>query len=233
MKNPNFERRLRAMRNYHTNKRGSQFDGGVRVFHRYDEFAADDLSWWDDCQMIVNRRRVMIWWVHPRFKYHNAIEEEAWAAAGEPPTRRDWLADIRSRPVRKKVGRSRMRIVAYEQGEPNAEYQAYYARLRAEEDRIAAAGIDLIVQPSILRRTLDWCTGLELCIPVEVRNVAELKTLADIGRRLLKGETKLDRLFGDYAYSRGEWLAEQAWREQKGKFSEQLLSMPLAGKLAG
>jgi hypothetical protein len=233
MKNPNFERRLRAMRTYHANKRGSQFDGGVRVFHRYDEFVADDLSWWDDCQIIVNRRRVMIWWVHPRFKYRNAIEDAAWAAAGEPPTRRDWLADMRSRPVRKKVGRSRTRIVAYGQGEPNAEYQAYYARLRAEEDRIAAAGIDLIVRPSLSQRTLDWCTGLELCIPVEVRNVAELKALADIGRRLLKGETKLGQVFGDYAYGRDQWLAEEVRREGRGKFSEQLLSMPMAGNLTG
>jgi len=233
MKNPNFERRLRAMRVYHANKRGSQFDGGVRVFHRYDEFAADDLSWWDDCQIIVNHRRVMIWWMHPRYKYRNAIEDAAWAAAGETSARRDWLADMRSRPVRKKVGKSRTRIAAYEQGEPNAEYQAYYARLRAEEDRIAAAGIDLIVRPSLSRRTLDWCTGLELCIPVEVRNVAELKALAEIGRGLLKNETTLGRLFADYTYGRDEWLAEQARRERKGKFSQQLLSMPLAGNLAG
>ncbi len=217
------------MRNYHANERGSQFDGGVRAFHRYDEFAADDLSWWDDCQIIVNRRRVMIWWVHPRFKYRNGIEDAAWAAAGEPPTRGDWLADIRSRPVRKKVGRSRTRIVAYEQCEPSAACQAYYARLRAEEDRIAAAGIDLIVRPSLSRRTLDWCTGLELCVPVEVRDASELKVLAGIGRRLIKGETNLDQIFGDYAYGREEWLAEQERRERRGKFSEQVLSMPLAG----
>ena len=79
MKNPFHQRRLRAMRLYHTNQRGSQFDAGVRVFHRYGEFAADDLSWWDDCQIIVGHRRVMIWWVHPRFKYRNAIEDAAWA----------------------------------------------------------------------------------------------------------------------------------------------------------
>jgi hypothetical protein len=170
--------------------------------------------------------------VHPRFKYCNAIEDAAWSAAGEPPERGDWLAEMRSRPVRKRVGKSRTRIVAYEQGEPNAKYQAYYARLRAEEDRIAAVGIDLIVRPSLSRCTLDWCTGLELCIPVEVRNVAELKVLADIGRRLLKGETTLDRLFTGYAYGRDEWLAEQVRRERKGKFSEQVLSMPLAGNLA-
>jgi len=57
-------------------------------------------------------------WVHPRFKYRNAIEDAAWAAAGEPPERGDWLAETNSRPVRKNVGKSRTRIVAYEHCEP-------------------------------------------------------------------------------------------------------------------
>ena len=208
MKNAVIEHRLRAMRTYHRNQRGSHFDAGVRLFHRYDEFAADDLSWWDDCQIIVNRRRAMIWWVHPRLKYHDAIEDAARLAAGEPPAHDNWLDAMRSRPIRKKVGNSRTRIVAYEHAEPNAEYRAHYATLRAEEDRLAATGIDLLVRPSLSRTTLDWCTGLELCIPIEVRNVAELQSLADIGRRLLKGETRLDRLFADYTYGRNEWLAE-------------------------
>jgi len=66
-----------------------------------------------------------------------------------------------------------------------------------------------------------------------VRNVAELKALAEIGRRLLKGESTLDRLFADYAYGRDEWFAEQGRREKRGNFSEQLLSMPLVQNLAG
>ena len=216
MKNPIVERRLRAMRVYHRNKRGSYFESGVRAFHCYGEFTVGDLSWWDDCQIVVNHRRVMIWWVHPRFKYRNAIEEAAWEAAGEAPRRRDWLSEMRNRPLRKKVGNSRFRIVAYEHGEPTVEYQAYYARVRAEEDRLAGTGIDLIVRPSLSRITLDWCTGLELCVPVEVRNVAELQVLAGIGRRLVKGETTLIDLFGDYTYDRKKWLAESRQRERRG-----------------
>lgn len=228
MKNPFYQRRLRAMRLYHTSQRGCQFDAGVRAFHRYDEFAADDLSWWDDCQIIVGGRRGMIWWVHPRFKYRNAIEDAAWAAAGNPPES-DWLSDMRSRPIRKKVGKSRTRIVAYEHGEPDAEYTAWSDRLRAEEDRLAAEGIDLTVQPAYSRCTLDWCTGLELCIPVELRNLGELKALADIGRRLLKNQTTLDALFPAYEYGREQWLAEQPQRDAMGRFSEQMLSLPVAG----
>jgi hypothetical protein len=190
--------------------------------------------WWDDCQIIVNHRRVMIWWVHPRFRYRNAIEDAAWAAVGEAPERNvDWLADLRSRPIRKKVGKSRSRIVGYEQGEADAEHRAYYDRLHAEEDRLAAEGIDLLVRPSVSRRTLDWCSGLELCLPVEVRNVAELKAMAEIGRHLFKGEITVDQLFPDEEYGRVQWLAEQDKREARGPFSQQVLSMPLAVKLAG
>ena len=232
MKNPAFERRLRAMRTYHANKRGDAFDKGVLAFHRYDECAADDLSWWDDCQIIVNRRRVMIWWTHPRFKYRNAIENSAWEAAGESPPPGDWLATIRSNPVRKKVGKSRSRIVAYKSSEPDAEHRAYYDKLRAAEDRIADEGLDLVVRPSLARRSLDWCTGLDLCIPVEVRNIAELQALAAIGRRLLKGETTLGRLYPGYEYGRNAWRAEQDRRDAKGRFSSQLLSMPLARAIA-
>lgn len=229
MKNPSFERRLRAMRTYHTNQRGTQFDDGVQVLHRYNEFAADDLSWWDDCQIIVNQRRVMIWWVHPRMTYRDAITDAAWAAAGKAPERSgDWRSDLRGRPIRKKVGKSRSRIVAYEHGAPNAEYAAYYARLRSEEDRLAAEGIDLLVSPSISRCTLDWCSGVDLCLPVEVRNVAELKAMAELGRRLFKGEITVAQLFPGYQYGREQWLAEHEQREERGKFSQQLLSLPLA-----
>lgn len=231
MKKPDFQRRLQAMRRYHSNTRGSQFDEGVQISHRYDEFGVDDLSWWDDCQIIVNHRRVMIWWRHPRFAYRNTIEDAAWAAAGDPPEHGDWLSELRSNPIRKKAGRSRKRIVAYEHPGPDAATQAYYDTLHAEEDRLAAEGIDLMIAPSLTRRTLDWCTGLELCAPVEVRSIAELKVLAAIGRRLAKRECTLDELFPGYQYGRTQWLAEKEKREVHGRLSQQVLSMPLAGKL--
>ena len=136
---------------------------------------------------------------------------------------------MRSHPIRKKVGKSRTRIVAYEHGEPDADYQAWSDRLRAEEDRIAAEGLDLKLRPAYSRSTLDWCTGLALCIPIEVRNVGELKTLAGIGRRLLKNETSLDELFPAYEYGREQWLAEQTQRDAMGRFSQQVLSLPVAG----
>ena len=42
--------------------------------------------------------------------------------------------------------------------------------------------------------------------------------------------TPLEELFPGYAYGRTQWLAEQAQGESAGRFSQQLLSMPLAGR---
>lgn len=69
---------------------------------------------------------------------------------------------------------------------------------------------------------------MELRLPVEVRNIAELKALAAIGRRLFKRETTVEQLFPGYAYGRTQWLAEQAQRDAGGRFSQQVLSLPLA-----
>lgn len=227
MKNLFFQRKLQRMRQYHANQRNSPFDDGVRIFHRYDEFDPDALSWWDDCQIIVGKRRVMIWWTHPRFAYRNAIEEAAWEAVGDEPDT-DWLGELRSLPIYKPAGKSRKRIVAHRGGKRDEAYQQWSQRLHAEEDRLAATGIDLTIAPSCGFETLDWCSGLELRLPVEVRDVAELKALAEIGRRLFKREMTIEELFPGYAYGRTQWLAEQAQRESAGRFSQQLLSMPLA-----
>ena len=57
MKNANFQRKLQRMRQYHASKRNSQFDEGVRIFHRYDEFAPDTLF----AQLLVGYLKASVW----------------------------------------------------------------------------------------------------------------------------------------------------------------------------
>ena len=57
MKNANFQRKLQRMRQYHASKRNSQFDEGVRIFHRYDEFAPDALF----AQLLVGYLKASVW----------------------------------------------------------------------------------------------------------------------------------------------------------------------------
>lgn len=74
MKNSHCERMRKSMKEYHRNHQW-RLDGGLFIPHTYPSPKA--LSWWDDVGFILNGRRVMVWWVHPRMKYADAIQEIA------------------------------------------------------------------------------------------------------------------------------------------------------------
>jgi hypothetical protein len=64
------------------------------------------------------------------------------------------------------------------------------------------------VMPSLKVKTLAWCRFVEIVAPVEVRNVAELRLLADLVRRTLKGKTTLEQEFPGYIYGKTQWVSE-------------------------
>lgn len=45
---------------------------GLYIPHSYP--GSKPLSWWGDVGFVLNGRRVMVWWVHPRRKYLDEIE---------------------------------------------------------------------------------------------------------------------------------------------------------------
>lgn len=85
MKDQRQERLWRLQREYHRNNPWRLGPGGLFVPHSYAEVKQDALSWWDDVGFILNRRRVIVWWRHPRHVYSDAIEELAQEQAGEFP----------------------------------------------------------------------------------------------------------------------------------------------------
>jgi len=90
MKDQRQERLGRLQREYHRNHPWRLGPSGLFVPHSYTEVKQDALSWWDDVGFILNRRRVIVWWRHPRHVYRDAIEELAQEQAGEFPFD-DWL----------------------------------------------------------------------------------------------------------------------------------------------
>jgi hypothetical protein len=208
MKDPRQERLWRQQRQYHRNHPWRLDQGGLFVPHSYAETKPDALSWWDDVGFILNRRRVIVWWQHPRSLYHNAIEERAWELAGPDPED-DWLTR-RATPNYRKLGRSRKKIVSYTYHPPSEAQSQYYDRLRALTQEISAQGMDCEVRTSIKRQRLYWATGLGLVAPLEVRNRQELAVVADLAKRLLLGQTSLDAEFPGYCYTKANWLSEQA-----------------------
>lgn len=217
MKNPHEEHLRRVMRQYHRNHQW-RLENGLFVPHAYLE--PRKLSWWDDVGFILNRRRVMVWWIHPRMKYADMIDDMARKEADDPPPDVSNPFDLMvGKKLWKKVGRSRKKVTGYE-GLPTPDaLREYYNTLRTTETRMRSEGIGLVVRPSMAVKAYPWCTGISLCIPIEVRNKEEIGVLAALARRLIKGETTLANEFTDYQYRREDWLLESDLRNQDRQVS--------------
>lgn len=210
MKNKKQERLRCAAKSYHRRHQWRLRDG-LMIPHCYSE-PLRQLSWWDDVGFILSGRRVMVWWVHPRMKYANAIEDLAWKEAGDPPLREGGLFGGSEKQY-KKVGRSRKKVTSHLMRQTPAVMRDYYDKLKSIEARLDADGIDLVVRPSFSVEALDWCKGITLCAPIEVRDEAGIAVLAALARRLVRGETTLSVEFPGYSYGREDWLAEAGLRE--------------------
>jgi len=210
MKNPRHERLYRLMRQHHRHSPW-ELTNGLYLPHSYE--TPRQLSWWDDIGFILNGRRVMVWWIHPRMAYADAIDELAWEATvttlSELP---ELLGHGPSQKIWKKVGKSRKKVVGY-QAPPQSEARLErYDQLLATEKRLKAEGIDFEVRPSMSVRAYSWGLGMELCVPVEVRDQNDAGSLVDLARRLIKGGATLEGEFPGYSYGRQQWLGESGLR---------------------
>ena len=206
-KNARFERFRCMQRQYHRSHPWRLSQGGLFIPHSYAETKPDNLSWWDDVGFILNGRRVIVWWRHPRHVYADAIEDQSWKEAGDNPSD-DWLFDGCTKNYRK-VGKSRKKIASYTSRQPSDEQRNYYDQLNAIQKRMTTEGIDFDVATSWKRERLNWADGISLVVPMEVRNETDLASVAALARRLILGQTTLETEFPGYRYSRVDWLREQ------------------------
>jgi hypothetical protein len=84
----------------------------------------------------------------------------------------------------------------------------YYDAIGLAEKEISAT-TPLVVQPTMSVKWYGWCKGIDLCIPFEVRSRDDLKQLTMLARKLLTRETTIQQEFGDYVYTKADWLQEQ------------------------
>jgi hypothetical protein len=206
MKNRQFELLRHMARQYHRNKRGHQFEQGILVRHDYGEFDANDLSWWDDVQFIFGGLRVTVAWQHPRHVYQGMIKDAAMKATHHLYEKIDGDLFDGAEKSYKKIGRSRKKVQSYTPIHRPGE-QEWLDAVRAEKARLNMEA-EFSVVPSVTVKTLAWCRFVEMVAPVEIRNSAELRTLADLARRILKGEITLEREFPGYIYGKTNWIDE-------------------------
>lgn len=202
----------RMQQQYHRNHPWRLSPGGLYIPHSYQETPPDRLSWWDDVGFILNGRRVIVWWQHPRHVYAVAIEDQAWQEAGPGP-QDDWLTEGLKKNDRR-VGTSRKKLVSYTCREPSDEAQRHDQRIGTIRQRLTVEGIDMEVSPSWRLEQLKWATGISLVAPLEVRSETELAALAALARRLVRQETTLQKEFPGNSYARADWVRETAQRER-------------------
>jgi hypothetical protein len=206
VKNRHIERMRCAMRVFHR-KHPWKLDGGLFIPHVYP--SPGSLSWWDDVGFIHGGRRVMVWWVHPRMKYADAIEQRAAAIAGPPPI--ESLAEQRmlDRSVRSERRLARMQSDDVGLSDRLVEY---FDRVNAIEDRLRDEGIDHFVFPSLKISHHPWGLGMDLCARMEIREEADIRRLAAVAKLLIKREIQLGDVFSCHGYSRVDWLHEASVR---------------------
>ena len=209
MKNPHYEALGKRMRDYHRRHQWRLSSGGLYIPHAYSHMTPESLSYWDDVGFILNGRRVIVWWRHPRDLYKACIEDMAWDEAGDGP-RDDWLFEGGTKNY-KRVGKSgkRKKVSSYTSRDPSEAQRQFYDQLMQIEERLKTDGIDVEVRPSWKWERLTWAMGVTLVAPFEVRNEQELAQVAHLARKLVLGQTTLEQEFAGFVYDRSRWLQDQ------------------------
>lgn len=206
MKIARLERLALLQRQYHRSHPWQLSQGGLYIPHSYSNMTSASLSSWDDVGFILNGRRIIVWWQHPRHVYSNAVKNKAWEVVGDGP-RDNWLFDGATKNY-KRVGRSRKKVVSYTSREPSTEQRQHYDLLNQTVARLSSEGIDHDVSVSWKRERLKWAMGVSLVAPLEVRDESELAAVANLARNLILRTTTLGSEFPGYCYGRADWLRE-------------------------
>lgn len=210
MKNPHYEFLGRRMREYHRQHPWRLSASGLYIPHAYSDMGPESLSYWDDVGFILNGRRIIVCWEHPRHVYAEAISSMAWEEAGDGPGD-DWLFEGATK-IYKKIGKSKKRkkLSSYTSRAIPEVQQKHYANLRQIKERLTQDGIDLEVRPSWKWERLSWAMSVSLVAPLEVRSEHEVVEVARLARKLILRETTLAQEFPDFVYDRASWLRDQS-----------------------
>ncbi len=207
-----------SAREYHQRHPWRLNQDGIMVRHSYKEMTQESLSWWDDLGFIFAKRRVMVWWQHPRMVYQDRLEERAAELCiAASPKKEDWL--LHSTPIRKRIRQGlRMKTMGYRMSPVSEEYRRYFDYLQATQDALSTQDQGLIIKPSLRSEVLDWCQGVNLVVPMEVRCEDDLRLLRDLVERHLRGDRSA--LAGFPAYTFADWQRDQEQQQRKQEAAE-------------
>ena len=206
MKNKYFEIKRRKQREALSKYRDGSLVDGVSIFHLYEEERKNELTYWDDFSILLANRRLMVWFVHPRMAYSDACKELAYKKVEHLyPSRRNDL--LETTKVYKKVGNSRKKASGYSTLGFSDIFKNWCEEYDKAEKRISLES-DIIIKPNFTLESTSWAQGINLVIPEEIRSASRVVDVAKLAKKLYKNETNLQELYGDYQYSREDWVRE-------------------------
>lgn len=175
---------------------------GIKVYHCYDE--PRQLSYWDDVSFMWGSKYVCVCWTHPRYMYEDHCDSIAYDAASVGRVRD---GDIFKNATKNYVkrGKSRKAISTYTlTTDTDDEFYTNWRKMKADLLRTSdyRQGTHFTVTQQ------DYCLMVSVCCPLEVRNEAELKLLADFSRTVLAQKISFNEVFGNYTYGSNEYCAE-------------------------
>jgi len=180
----------------------------IIVYHVYDDVKPDALTYWDDVEFHWGSKPVAIAWTHPRYEYteelqHRAYEETELLFPGKAEETRKWFED--TIPIYKKLGNSRKKVTMYEckHTQPDEFYPTWTARTNE-----LCATSDYVVKPSYKATVGYNSIFVTCCLPIEVRNRADLLTLVNLVRNNLDQKIDILAQFPDFVYNNETYKVE-------------------------
>lgn len=212
MKNKRFERNRVDAKKYLKKwwRRRELTELGNAIYHVYDNPENKKTEgWWDDVAFVMGSQVVSVWWIHPRMAYHDKCSNLAQKATDEVMTYPSGDLFDGSTKNYRYLGKNKKRkkIVSHTMAPINESYRIYFDKLHEFEAKFQKTG-DVVIKPHMKVEQLHWCRGVSICMPVEAIDLISVEAMAELVKKILRGETTLEKEFPDYTYTKDDWNRE-------------------------
>ncbi|MGG4773710.1 hypothetical protein ACLO87_03630 [Paenalcaligenes sp. Me52] len=155
---------------------------------------------------VQNDHRVYLHWEHPRLRYMRLVEELAWQQLQHQPTLEQelWIADNSANY--RNLSLSSHQLLSWSPASHEAR-QAFYQELSQKIQEVGQ-DTDFHIRPELRSYWTTQGRVVELCCPIEVRNIQDLQALTTLAKQLLQGEQNVQSLYGDADYTQADWARE-------------------------
>jgi hypothetical protein len=145
--------------------------------------------------------------MHPRMVYQDRLHEMATEQCAEKyPKKENWL--MNTEPIRRKVkGGNRVKTLFHRVLPISKELQDYYDFFNATLESLGKQDHGWVIKPSLRNTVLNWCQGVDLILPVEIRCEDDLRLLKNVVKSHLHGDRSVLESYPAYTFM--DWQIDQ------------------------